>query len=464
MGHAPQLSRAAQRGRTRAVSRPRAGIALASAIFALTVLALLTGVLFTLTDAQHRASKGRVETAQALQLAEWGAAHAAHVVRDSLSRVSNDRLLRGSDNAAGTADDSLLVGYGLGAALQIPAAGLPVAGGRYTVFVMDDPADADGQPRNDSNGRILLRCTGYGANGARASVDVVLQGNPLPAVAIDGNLLISGNPTIRGGCGDVHANGAMMVTGVPVVGGTVSASGTLYGSTTVADTSGVQRPVQTSQPSVDVPDLDPTALCATAEYVAQADGFVLRRSDNTLHDARVYPKFGFRRTSAAGVIPLRWEVSSYGATAGTFCASSAVSGGVLLGTANVSISSSVGTESAPLAMSVIATGSIEMAGNPYLMPRSSDGLLLVAGGDMVIAGNSSTSPAYQGTLYARSQCRLAGTPDIRGQLICKNAANPTGSVDLVTTSEITGNATLSLTCGSGYGSRRTGIFWSQPIF
>lgn len=48
------------------------------------------------------------------------------------------------------------------------------AGDRWVVWVADDPADGDGNPDEDTNGRIMVRAEAAGAAGARRTVTVHL--------------------------------------------------------------------------------------------------------------------------------------------------------------------------------------------------------------------------------------------------------------------------------------------------
>jgi len=115
------------------------------------------------------------EALRATELAEAGATHALSVVRAELSDQSFTRLLRGSDNTVQTADDGLLVGYGLASDRKIPATGVSLGGGTYFVLFVDDPAETDGDPLTDSNSRVVLRAQSTTNRNAEATVDVFLR-------------------------------------------------------------------------------------------------------------------------------------------------------------------------------------------------------------------------------------------------------------------------------------------------
>ena len=121
-----------------ATHRSRRGIAMVTAIFALVIVGVLVAGMYNLATLQARAVKNRTAATRALLLAEAGAAHAVMLARDTLKLKSNSALLRGSDLTYGTADDSLLTGFGMSSGVQIPAAGFASAAGRYWVTFRDE--------------------------------------------------------------------------------------------------------------------------------------------------------------------------------------------------------------------------------------------------------------------------------------------------------------------------------------
>src|SRR5688572_8855583 len=155
--------------------RPRRGLAIPAALFAMVIIAALTTAIFLLADIQGRAVRNRESNARAFLLAEEGLTHGLTVVRDTLRSRPYTRLLRGSDDAVMTVDDGLIIGYGMSAAIQIPAAGRVTANGTYTVTMVDDPADGDANALEDQNGRVLVRCTAVTSDGAQATVHAVVE-------------------------------------------------------------------------------------------------------------------------------------------------------------------------------------------------------------------------------------------------------------------------------------------------
>ncbi len=409
----------------------RSGFALPVALFGVVAVGLLSSGIWVLTEQSVRVSYNREEAARAMMLAEAGASHALAVLQGDLQGVGYDNLLKGSDNADSTSDDGLIVGYGLAANLEIPSGGVSYGGGTYSVQIIDDPASTeDGDPLNDTNSLVVVRCTGVSRTGAVATIDAIVGGNAvnIPAIGSNGDLDISGNPDIgTGACGSVHANGDLDISGNPDISGTATASGSAEGPGT-----------QGGQPQAPIPDYSYTDFCTTsADYVLQSDGYVLRVSDMTLHNATSNEKFGWKR---AGSSPVLWDQDDDPAD-GVYC---------------IDGNAKVGGNPSGMSVSLIATGSLEISGNPeFDAPAHPDALLFYAGGDLKVNGNASSN--YQGLMYARSQCETSGNPVLSGSLICYDESDPPGAIDLISENKINGNPTILYNCAgmaSSGGARR----------
>jgi hypothetical protein len=428
--------------------RRRRGIALPIALFALVVVGALVTVLTTIADLQIKATRNRVANARALLLAEEAAVHALILMRDTLANTELTAMLRGSDGNLRTGDDGLLIGHGIGSDKTIPAEGRASRTGRYTVQLFDDDAEADGDSLSDTNDRVVARCVGTTADGATALIDVAIGSVPFPAMATEGDLQISGNPELVGRCGGAHANHIMIVSGTPIVSGNMSASDTVQLSGHIRDTLNRSVTPLSHAPPIDIPDLDPLEYCATADFVLQADGYVLDRTTGQTHDARSNPQFGWKLSSNT---PPMWDFSGNVATTGTFCAMG-----------NAIISGNPGSGSSPANMSLIATGSIKISGNPYLAAEDPNGIVLLAGGDVSVSGNpSAISQNYRGLVYAGSQCEVSGNPRLGGQLLCKDKPNPPGAENWVTENKLNGNAEISFDCVSSITGKRKVVGWVQ---
>lgn len=429
--------------------RPRRGLAIPAALFAMVIIAALTTAIFLLTDVQGRAVRNRESNARAFLLAEEGLTHALTVVRDTLRNRPYTRLLIGSDGVVATADDGLVIGYGMSAGIQIPAAGRVTPNGTYWVTMVDDPADGDANPRQDQNGRILMQCTSLTADGARATVHAVVGGLPLPGVASDGDMLISGSPRISGDCSGVHANDDLAIGSSPTINGRISASDSAQGSGVARDTAGTANPTIANQPKLDIPDLDPADYCGSADYVLRADGMVVKKGPpDLILNATSVPQFGWKRSSSSPVV---WDLSGPLAVNGTVCAEG-----------NVKVSGNAGTDALPLKMSIIATGSIEVSGNPFMQPSSPDSVMFLAGGDLSISGNPGIlNDNFEGLIYSDSQCKISGNPSLEGQVVCQDNPNPAGAIQYADKNEISGNPRIRYSCNGMINGRRRIMEWMQ---
>jgi hypothetical protein len=417
----------------------RRGLALPSAIFTLVALSVLAAGLFTFADLGAKSVRNRESAARAVHVADAAVNHTLGVMRGGLRMQSFSRILRGSDDVISTADDSLLVGWALPAQDEIPLAGKTFQGHTYFVSIRDDAADGDANPATDLNGRVRVRCRAVTADGATAEVDAIIGAVPMPAMAADGNVGFAGNPTIAGACGGAHANGNLSSTGGgPTISTQASATGAVSGNWRLPD--GSPAPKVGGQPEVVIPDLNPMDFCAGAEFRLLSNGSVTN---------------GFGGLIA---VPAGWAFNAgtqtWSATAGvqvdgTYC----VQG-------NVSISGNSGSAAAPRRMSILATGSIEIAGTPVIIPDHDDGILLMAAGDVTIAGNPSGGVTnYQGMIYAAAQCAASGHASMFGQLLCANGPQPAGATQLVTGHSVSGNFTLTFDCSANVFNKRRVLYW-----
>ena len=426
------------------------GMALPSAMFALVAASILAAGVFALTDLSSKATLNQQRATTAMQVADAGLSHAVSLLRGGLRMHSFTRILRGSDNFIPTADDSLLINYGLAAGDQIPLAGKAFQGHTYFVSVRDDPADGDANAATDLNGRVLVRCRSLMTDGTSAEVAAIVGSVPQPGFAADGNAGFAGGPQILGPCGGAHANGNISSTGGgPTVNTQVSATGTVTGSWNAPD--GTNAPRAPNSAPVDIPDLNPADFCTGAQA-----------------DYRLLPGGVAQNGAGAGIaVPLGWVYNvgtlTWTATgvgglpvtppAGTYCV-----------TGNAYVQGAVGTAAAPRAMSVIATGSIRIEGTPYMRPDHDDGILALAGGDLYLAGNAAAgATSYSGLLYARAQCYARGNFTATGQVICANNAQPLGATEWTAAHDIAGNFTINYDCSANLFNKRRVLYWYPRI-
>ena len=414
---------------------------MATALFALLVVSFLALGIWTIADINRVSSVNRQDAAKAMGLAEAAVAHALSVLSNDLDTIPVTWLLLGADSTASTADDGLLVDFGLAFSDQIPASGYATEGGTYYVTLLDDPGETDGDPLADENGFILARCTGVTDDGGSATVDVRIGGS-IPALAIGGNMSISGNPNILGSCGAVHANGTVTVTGNPTVQTGISASGTVDVAEggSVADTSGAAIVPVNGAREVDIPILDPLDYCGDADHILRENGWFVTLSPLDSLNANGVEQNGWILRSTS---PVQWEANDNNIPSGTYCAYG-----------NVDIDSDP-----VMALTILATGSVEFNGNPIVSSAHPDGILVMSGGDVYMTGNPLGGASYDGMIYAHSQCQIEGNLSMTIQLLCNDQPQSLGTIDLVTENSIDGNPTITFNCTGAFSGPRRIMDW-----
>jgi len=105
-----------------------------------------------------------------------------------------------------------------------------------------------------------------------------------------------------------------------------------------------------------------------------------------------------------------------------------------------------------------------VAGTPFIIPDQSDGILLMAGGDISLAGNNGTGAYdYQGLIYAAAQCLLQGNVKTFGQVLCANGAQPAGATEYSATNSVTGNFLLTFDCSGNVFNKRRVLYWYPRV-
>jgi hypothetical protein len=127
---------------------------------------------------------------------------------------------------------------------------------------------------------------------------------------------------------------------------------------------------------------------------------------------------------------------------------------------NVKLTSNAGTDNNPIHLSILATGSIEVAGNPNfisqinsvqtgeLPPFVAPNFLLVAAEDVKIRGDASV-PKFSGVIFAGEQFDLSGNGAIDGQVLGLSNTDVSGSP--VSDNTITGSFDLTFNGGQAVG-------------
>jgi len=440
--------------RQEGVTPPRAtreaGIALISVLLLMVLMSALTAALVVSATTETVIATNHQRLSEARAAAEAGLMHAAQV---AIARIQNwqangfpdagaaiSALLRGPDDLGGTAeadaDNGSLEAFGLPRPPgRLSLAGLPGVFYEVRLFDEDDPArgvtlsaadrtriSEDNQTSSDANGRIVLVATGYASGNTVARLEGTISRVSLPAIVTNGSLLISGNPTVAGAAGGVHANVDLSISGNPSIAqdATASATFTPTGSPTVGGVSGGGYPNQT------VPDINAADYFSLADFVLTSAGTLTNPVGTILCDASSNQnacKASYGWVFFGGA----WTLNSTTWAAGTYYVQTAAE-----------VSGSPGTPADPAQVSIIAEGSIKISGSPDMRPDAPE-LTFVTNGDLSISGSLSAE-TIEGQILVREQLHLAGNPTISGQILVQDVP----SVDpMVTANAIVGNPTIT---------------------
>lgn len=429
-------------------ARSRRGIALPVAMFGIVVIGVLATGIWVVVDLNARSAVNRESSARVVQIAEAGAAHASTVLLESLDDQDYTSLLVGADGEPGTADDGVLTGFGLTADQEIPAGGIDLGGGTYSVRIVDDPNETDADPLLDSNRRVVAECTASLPDGASARVDVVYGALALPALLVDGGISIESPAKFRGPCGGLHSNDSISISANVTIEGEIRS----VRDVTVADGYSIKDPedhfvppIEGAKP-VEMPTVDLWDTCDGADWILHENGEVQETESGTVTMATETSHQGWQRTSADGD-PVVWEMTTNDPPEGTTC---------VKGNAQIPTNPSK-VNSEPREISVFATGGIEVTGNPQIQHAHDDQFVFAAAGDISIGGNltETTTPEYSGLIYAGAQCSISKNPVLGSQMICADGADPAGAIDYASTNTITGNPRFEFACtGTGVDYRR----------
>ncbi len=452
LGNIRRLAACLDRSRLGALRRGERGISLPFAMFGLVVLTILglglTGIGMTsLTVASNEA-----ENAEALQIADAGIAHGKRLLLWQ-DWTSFDQFLQAGDGTACNGDEFSVAplnggatgyppvpaSYPTAASDFIPAAGRAYGVGRYTVSLCDDmstdvdPATGvlDTDPNHDVNKRVLMRSTGVGRNGSTASIEAVFGAVDMPAIFLNGNANVQGNPKMSGTDGAVYANGNLILSGTPCAQIYYSSSGTTTAGSNVKGGTGCTtagaNEISNAQP-MNVPILNPANYEQYADYKLDGTTGLM-----------------YQRSAGAGspwvVIPSLPGVTYVSSTAGWSFVSAIGSGTYYVYQSDLTMSGSPG----PINITIICDGWVSITGSPQIAPKLTlpwrGGVSVIAGTDLLIGGNSSSS--FTGLYYALDQINFSGTPNIAGQIVAANQADvpypAAGGTNLVPLDPTTGN-------------------------
>lgn len=450
----------------RARLRSESGMALIVVLLMLGVMTMIgmaiTGVGMIATTVTVNAT----ETASALAIADGGLAHARRMILWQEWPAINT-LLQNGNGVACSGDELATVpagapaGFPSAASDLIPAAGRAFGGGTYQVYVCDDHATdvhpttgvLDGNANSDVNRRIIVRAVGTTATGASATVEQIYSSSDVPALTLNGNVLVTGNIQVLGTGGAVQSNGTLELAGNACAQVSFSAASTLTVSGasvggSAACTAAALQAISEAAP-VNAP-----ALSADA-YKAQAD--VWLNADGTCYS-----------TLLSINVPCLLIGWSYNAGTSTWSDSGTAIAATYWADGNVDLDGTYGTILAPAALTILAKGHVRISGSHRTQPDLSVsgiginnvGLSIVAGTDVQVVGNN--VGLVGGVVYAPHQVDITGSSSITGQVVALNQADTNypaaGGTNLVARAadgrmQISGAATITFN-GTGMRSLR----------
>ncbi len=445
-------------------SYPQRGVILILTVVVVFVIASIAAFLLAVSISSSNREKSRDLKFKSLEIAEAGVDMALNSLRQGTDGMDNDgdgtvdnaidssdlfapavvaavegRLGRIGTVAWTTAND--LDGNGMPDFGEPNVAPLAFSGGElftYTVFSENDGIDNDGDGTTDEADEAS--CVSIIAKseyvGMRSTLrysgrftEKLMPPNPplwIPRAAMTAGwaLDIKGHPSILGAFGNVHTNQNLAFHGHPTVAGNASAVGTI---STGGGGGGGGGPIIGGDilPGVDpaaIPAVIPEMFRGTADFILASDGKIYKNGVEQPSSLDT----GWTLTGG------KWHFNGSGSRADDFEA------GTYFVEGDVQISGRVGSGGGrgggsvtSFEMTVIATGSIKMAGNSSVSRDASrsDYLLFVSGGDIDISGRSDlgdsdpTGDRWEGIIAAHGSMRISGRCEINGALVAEDAGH-----------------------------------------
>ncbi|MGE0039570.1 MAG: hypothetical protein AB7H88_14380 [Vicinamibacterales bacterium] len=420
------------------------GMALVATLLLLLVVSGLVAGLTMSGNVEVAMGRNEVQYAGARAAAEAGLNRAIEIM---LANAGSANLLAGQDGLVNTADpaDAVNADNGRLDYLMTGSSPWPVGSSTqysYDVQILDDDdpslysaaltaADLtamgeDGVALTDTNSRLLLRSTGWGPDGTRVQLDTMLIPQSMPAILVNGSLSITGNPTVDGAQGSVHANQDLSITGNST---DISGNATSTGTYTAKVGWSPDGYAGGGYPAIPVPAVAASDYLGIADFVLSAGATITDTSTGTVvcdasSDGNACKAtYGWEFQSGA------WRIGGNSAATGTFYVET-----------DVTIAGSPGSASSPLSMSIISEGSIDISGNPNLTPENAEGILFVTDGDLEMGGNLTQPLIVEGRILVHEQLSISGNPTLAGQIIVEDS--PTVAT-LVTSNTISGNPSVT---------------------
>lgn len=306
------------------------------------------------------------------------------------------------------------------------------------------PPTEDGTGVVDVNKRIVIRATGFGPRGTAVTIEQMLTPIEMPALLVDGDLLLDGSAKVLGTQGSVHSNENLTVDQVSVqVQGNTTSTGTLD-TPPSWDPENPDAVESGGMPMIPVPNVRAQDYRSEADFVLRSDGSITSLDGTAVYCntgqncSNVTPPavppytapFGWSFSGGA------WDLNENNVLPATYYAET-----------DVKVTGNPGSASAATFLSIVAEGHIEIAGNPDLQPEPNSKIMFVTNRDLKINGNFATPLKAEGIILVREQIEFAGNPTLRGQVIVQDAqgAECVGGVcdTLIESNRVTGSVLIT---------------------
>ena len=306
------------------------------------------------------------------------------------------------------------------------------AGGQYSynIEILDDDNDLlyenplsaaqvtqmgeDDSVYTNINDRLILRSTGFGPNGTTVRIARILETVDTvnttttttttlsnPAILVNGNFEMNGNITVQGTSGSVHANGNLDKTGTS---GTISVNATASGTWSQAGNFTAGGSIGGGRPTINVPNIQASNYIHLADYKLSSSGTVQTLSGGVWTNCSTSACKNTGWSFSGGM----WNLGKDPGV-GTYYVEGDVDIGPTSGNNNN-------------AVSVIATGSINIHGNAKLTPENSERIQFVADGDVeIVNGADLDDPTtVEGQILVRGQFEAGGNMEFQGRVMVQD--------------------------------------------
>ncbi len=288
------------------------GAALVTVLMMLMILSALGTAMTTSGQTEMMVARNTVSAAQSHAAAESGLNHAVELTIPNLQQFTANGfanvsaaitgLLVGPDGLSGTpatdADNGSFEILGIPRPPAVLALGA-ANGVTYEarVFDDDDPARAgttltaadiarigeDNDPTTDANSTLVIQAIGYALDNTMVTLEATMANAAvnLPAIAVGGDLTISGNPLITGTQGGVHANDDLDISGNPDIAQDATASDN-YGVSGSPSIGGISGGGHVTLPIPPVAAIDHKAH---ADFILNSTGQMTDQAGTVICDA-----------------------------------------------------------------------------------------------------------------------------------------------------------------------------------